>query len=75
MKRTGLICMVRGAVMGLVTSLLGMVSACRSGAQLRAGEPLPAFRASAHDGSEVTPARFAGKWLVLWFYPKADTSG
>jgi thioredoxin-dependent peroxiredoxin len=60
--------------MGIWSSLLALLG-CRSPAPLRAGQPLPDFRASAHDGSVVTPETLRGHWGVIWFFPKADTPG
>ncbi len=37
--------------------------------------PAPAFRLPAADGSMVGLDNFAGKWLVLYFYPQDDTPG
>lgn len=42
---------------------------------LKAGEKAPAFRATGDDGSTVSLADYKGKNLVLYFYPKANTSG
>ena len=42
---------------------------------LKAGEKAPAFRATADDGSTVSLADYKGQNLVLYFYPKANTSG
>ncbi len=28
-----------------------------------------------HEGQTVTPKALLGHWSVLWFYPKAQTSG
>jgi thioredoxin-dependent peroxiredoxin len=39
------------------------------------GAKAPDFAATAHDGSPVRLADFAGRHLLLWFYPKADTRG
>ena len=39
------------------------------------GSPAPHFRLPRDDGGEVSLADFAGRKLVLYFYPKADTSG
>lgn len=44
-------------------------------AQLGLGEPAPDFTLPSDDGSEIGLASFKGKPLVLYFYPKADTSG
>ena len=42
---------------------------------LKPGDPAPDFEAAAHDGSRVTLSDLRGKKVVLWFYPKAGTSG
>jgi peroxiredoxin Q/BCP len=39
------------------------------------GEPAPGFRLPRDGGGEVSLADFAGKKLVLYFFPKADTPG
>ena len=42
---------------------------------IEAGEQAPAFTLPDQDGREVALADFAGRTAVLYFYPKADTSG
>jgi len=44
-------------------------------AQIGEGEMAPDFKLPNEDGNEVGLASFKGKKLVLYFYPKADTSG
>ena len=44
-------------------------------ANLDVGSPAAAFTLPGHDGAPVTLASFKGKALVLYFYPKDDTSG
>lgn len=39
------------------------------------GSPAPQFRLPRDGDGEVSLADFAGRKLVLYFYPKADTSG
>jgi peroxiredoxin Q/BCP len=39
------------------------------------GDPAPAFTLPRDDGGQVSLADFRGRKLVLYFYPKADTSG
>jgi peroxiredoxin Q/BCP len=41
----------------------------------KAGDKLPNIALTSPDGSPVSPADFAGKKLVLFFYPKDDTPG
>lgn len=37
--------------------------------------PAPDFTLPNSDGNDVSLVDFAGKWLVLYFYPKDDTPG
>jgi peroxiredoxin Q/BCP len=39
------------------------------------GKKAPAFSLKNHDGKTVKLADFAGKYVVLYFYPKDDTPG
>ena len=39
------------------------------------GKRFPGFRLQNQDGKTVTLNDFAGKWLVLYVYPKDDTPG
>ncbi len=39
------------------------------------GDVAPTFSATATDGSTIRLGEFAGKWVVLYFYPKDDTPG
>ncbi len=39
------------------------------------GAAAPAFSLPDQDGNTVSLADFAGKWVVLYFYPKDDTPG
>jgi hypothetical protein len=42
---------------------------------LKVQDKAPAFAALDQDGKTVKLSDFAGKRVVLWFYPKADTPG
>ncbi len=42
---------------------------------LSVGSKAPGFKIKDHLGREVSLADFAGRRVVLWFYPKADTPG
>jgi peroxiredoxin Q/BCP len=39
------------------------------------GEQAPAFSFTNQDGASVTLDDFSGKYVLLWWYPKADTPG
>ena len=44
-------------------------------AELKSGASAPAFSLLDQDGKTVQLSGFAGKKLLLYFYPKADTPG
>jgi thioredoxin-dependent peroxiredoxin len=44
-------------------------------ATLKKGDKAPAFNLTDQDGKQVKLADFKGKKVLLYFYPKADTSG
>jgi peroxiredoxin len=59
----------------LVRDLLAHVGVGRRTAMLKPGDPAPDFAVRSHFGTEIRLADLAGKYVVLWFYPKADTPG
>jgi len=42
---------------------------------VKAGDKAPDFTTLDDAGSRVSLSEFKGKWVVLFFYPKADTPG
>lgn len=42
---------------------------------LSSGQDAPSFDVLDHTGRSVKLSDFAGKNVLLWFYPKADTPG
>ncbi len=42
---------------------------------LSAGDPAPGFTLNDKDGNSVSLSDFSGKWVVLYFYPRDNTSG
>jgi peroxiredoxin Q/BCP len=42
---------------------------------LQAGDPAPDFQLSDQNGQIVTLSSLRGQFVVLFFYPKADTPG
>jgi peroxiredoxin Q/BCP len=42
---------------------------------LEPGSTAPAFSLAAQDGQTVSLSDLAGKWVVMWWYPKASTPG
>ena len=41
----------------------------------KVGDPAPDFSVVDHEGKTRALKDYAGRSLVLWFYPKADTPG
>jgi peroxiredoxin Q/BCP len=39
------------------------------------GDPAPEFELADHEGRLRSSREFRGKWLVLYFFPRADTPG
>jgi peroxiredoxin Q/BCP len=42
---------------------------------LKVGDNAPEFRLKADDGKDVSVSDFRGKRVLLFFFPKANTSG
>jgi peroxiredoxin Q/BCP len=42
---------------------------------VKIGDEAPRFAMTSHAGAAVTLDDFAGKYVLLWWYPKADTPG
>ncbi|MBA3454194.1 MAG: redoxin domain-containing protein [Deltaproteobacteria bacterium] len=42
---------------------------------LTVGSNAPDFDVAAHDGTRVRLRELAGSYVLLWFYPEADTPG
>ena len=61
---------------GLFASLALLVTQmARAGELPKVGEAAPDFDLPDQNGAKHTLQEFAGKWLVLYFYPKDDTPG
>lgn len=67
MKKTGALL---GALLGLLSG--NKVEATEAP---QVGKPAPDFTAACTDGRTVSLKDFHGKWLALYFYPKAFTPG
>jgi peroxiredoxin Q/BCP len=53
----------------------GQVGKVKEAIMLKVGDQAPAFRLKADDGKEISLADLKGKSVILYFYPKAMTSG
>ena len=42
---------------------------------LGAGTEAPDFTVENHDGERTSLGDFDGRWVLLWWYPVADTPG
>ena len=42
---------------------------------LSEGSPAPPFTLPDQDGKDLSSTDLAGRWVVLWWYPKAATPG
>jgi peroxiredoxin Q/BCP len=42
---------------------------------LSPGTTAPSFTLPDQDGQAVSLSDFAGRWVVLWWFPKASTGG
>lgn len=56
-------------------STAGASLAASSPSKLDAGHKAPEFTATGDDGKEYSLSKLAGKYVVLYFYPKDDTPG
>lgn len=65
---------LRALAKSLGVVLLGLFSS-QAGAELVVGGPAPAFDLIDQDMKQQRLADYAGKWVVLYFYPKDDTPG
>lgn len=65
--------MMRALCVG--TSVLAATSLAAPALAQKVGEPAPDFRSPSTAGGEISLADFRGKWLVLFFYPRAFTPG
>ena len=59
----------------MLKKILGLLHIQQEGKMLDVGGKAPEFTVKDHLGRTVKLADFAGKRVVLWFYPKADTPG
>lgn len=61
------------ALSGLM--LLSMQNLSFAGELPKVGQPAPAFTLADQNGKTHSLDEYAGKWVVLYFYPKDDTPG
>lgn len=59
----------------MLKRILGLLHIQQEGKMLDVGSKAPEFTVKDHLGRSVSLKGFAGKRVVLWFYPKADTPG
>jgi len=61
--------------MGALATFFRRVFLHRRARMLKPNDPAPDFEVQDHLGRTVRLKDFAGRRVVLWFYPKADTPG
>lgn len=66
---------MRKLLLGVSLALAGFAAATLSLAAPTAGEAAPDFRLQDQNNEWHTLGDYEGKWVVLYFYPKADTPG
>ncbi len=55
--------------------LLGWAPAVSAAKLLKPGMPFPAFSLKSHDGRVIDSEALRGRYYLVYFYPKANTSG
>ncbi|WP_028949753.1 peroxiredoxin [Sulfurihydrogenibium subterraneum] len=58
-----------------ILSILTFIGLATAGKPISEGQPAYNFSLTADDGKIVKLEDYKGKWVVLYFYPKADTPG
>jgi peroxiredoxin Q/BCP len=66
---------VKWAHLALTALLIAGVAAAEDTRAPQVGEPAPAFQLKDQTGTVRSLSDYAGKWLVLYFYPKDFTPG
>jgi len=56
-------------------TLVAVSSSVAAPPPLKVGDQAPDFSATSHTGETVSLKDYAGKKLLLWFYPRAGTGG
>lgn len=59
----------------MIRKLLGLFHVQAPATMLKVGDQAPDFECQDQLGLTVRLKDFAGKRVLLWFYPKADTPG
>ena len=62
-------------LIALVLLGLGLASAAAAEGMLKPGDAFPAWQLVDHTGAKFSSADLAGKTYLLWYFPKAMTSG
>lgn len=59
----------------LIIKVLALLGIAQAGAPLQEGQQAYLFSLKNHEGKTVNLSDYRGRWVVLYFYPKADTPG
>jgi peroxiredoxin Q/BCP len=63
------------AVLLVALGFVFKISSAAAGEPPKAGQSAPTFSLPSQDGSRVSLEQFRGKWIILYFYPKDNTTG
>lgn len=66
---------MRFAIVALSLIVVGSARLGSAGEMLKAGDAFPAWELKDHTSTKVSSTDLAGKTYLLWYYPKAMTSG
>jgi peroxiredoxin Q/BCP len=66
---------IRITALSLIALSLGCISSANAQVALKEGDPAPAFATKGDDGKEYSLGALKGQYVVLYFYPKDDTTG
>ncbi len=58
-----------------IIKVLALLGIAQAGAPLQEGQQAYLFSLKNHEGKTVNLSDYRGRWVVLYFYPKADTPG
>lgn len=74
-KLLAIICFVGACGGSTTTPVTTTTTTTPASTEIAVGKPAPAFKVTASDGTVIDSAALKGKPIVVYFYPKDETSG